>query len=463
MKQFTILTIFVLFAGTTLMAQSARSDYFMQNSYTRSSMNPAFMPLQGYVGVPALSGLAVESRTNSLYLDNFLFDKNGGKVTFLHPSVSSSEFLANMPDISNFAVNMNYQPISFGFFTRSGGFWNFSIGVKTVGDLNIPKPLFELAKKGFTSEDHEVSYPVRDLRMSVRLYSEITAGYARTFLDNKLSVGARAKLLVGAAYIDMNIESLDVTARKDRWTARSKAYLKGSGIKAKYDENGLFESVEDDLSGVGGFGLGLDLGAVYNVFDRAKVSLAITDLGFISWNKSSSINLKTPETLVTVYPGGESAMIEEDFDFKESFDSSIDDIKESINFKGSSSNEGQVTTLYTTVNAGFEYEVLPGNLSAGLLSSTYLGMKTETELTLSANYNPARLRWLSAALTYSFMYGRFNTCGIALHLAPSKVIHFFVAGDYMVPTISGQFLPVRSKAVNVQFGFAIPIGKKRID
>ncbi|MDR1344500.1 MAG: DUF5723 family protein [Tannerellaceae bacterium] len=421
-------------------------------------MNPAFMPRQGYAGVPGLSSVTVESNANALYLDNLIFDRNGSKVTFLHPSVSSSEFLSNLPDVSNLSANLNLQPISFGFFTKSGAFWSFGIGVKGIVDVNVPKPLFELIKVGFTSENKTVNYQIRDLGMSVNAYSEITAGYARNFLDNKLSVGAKAKLLLGLASLDLNVETLDVTAQREVWTARSKATLKGSGIKATYDEDGLFDSIETDLSGIGGFGLGLDLGAAYKLLnDKLKVSLAFTDLGFISWSGSSSVDLKAPETTITVTPGQDSSL-GSDFDFKESFDTAISDIREAINFKESSKAQGRTMILHTTVNAGAEYEIIP-DLSAGLLSSTYLGSNLGTELTLSANYNPVKLKWLSAALSYSFMYGEFNTVGAALHLAPSKIIHFFIAGDYLMPNVNSQFLPVNSKSINVQLGLAIPIGK----
>jgi hypothetical protein len=459
MKQYILASLLAVFAGTTLTAQSVRTDYFMQNSYSRMSLNPAFMPRQGYVGVPALSGLTVEANTNALYLDNFLFDRNGEKVTFMHPQVSSSQFLSNIPDKSNLAAGLNYQPVSFGFYTKNGSYWSFGLGIKTLADVNIPKPLFELLKVGFTAGEQKVSYPIRDLSLSLTAYSEISAGYARNFLDNRLAVGAKAKLLFGVANIDLNIETLDVTANRNEWTARSKATLKGSGIKAVYDENGLFETIEAGNLGINSYGLALDLGAVYRVFDKAKVSLAFTDLGFLSWPGGSSIDLKAPETQITVTPGEQSSGDEDLFNFEESMNTAIDDIKEAINFKESGKAQGRTTMLRSTINVGFEYDVLPGNLSAGLLSSTRTGSAITTELTLSANYNPAKIKWLSAALSYSFINSGFDTFGLALHIAPNRGVHFFVASDYLIPKVSSQFLPVSSKTANIQFGFSIPIGQ----
>jgi hypothetical protein len=443
-------------------AQSAHTDYFLQNSHTRSSQNPAFIPKQGYVGVPMLSSVGAGIYTNAFQLDNLVFKKNGENVSFLHPSVSSSEFLSNIPDKSFATFYLNYKILSGGFFDKREGFWSFDLGLRALFDVNVPKPLFEMIKIGLSSNPNDpVRYSMDNINLAASGYAEVGVGYARTFLDNRLSLGAKAKLLFGAANLDLNIDKLEFALQDNVWTARSKATLTGSGIKPSYDENDLFESIDTDLSGVGGFGLGFDLGAVYKLLnDKLRVSLAFTDLGFMSWSGSSSVNLKTSESLVTVTPGQGSA-INDDFDFNETFDTAIDDIREAVNFRESSGSKGNTAVLHTTVNAGAEYDVLPGNLSAGLLSSTYLGSNLGTELTLSANYNPVKLKWLSAGLSYSFMHGKFNTIGAALHLAPRKWIHFFIAGDYFMPHVSSEFLPVSSKAVNIQFGLAVPIGRAR--
>ncbi|MDR1920026.1 MAG: DUF5723 family protein [Tannerellaceae bacterium] len=458
--KYIIFPILALLSAASLQGQSVRTDYFLQHSYSRSALNPAFIPRQGYIGVPGLSSVALEANTNALYLDNLLFDKNGEKVTFMHPWVGSSEFLSKLPAQNKLSANLNYQPLSYGFFDKKGHFWSFGVGFKILADINIPKPLLELLKIGFTSDERSVNYPIRDLRLSATGYSELTVGHARTLLDSRLSVGAKAKLLLGAIDLDMNIESLDVSGQKDRWTARSRATLKGSGIKAGYSETGVFESIEMESLGLTNFGLGIDLGAVYTLSPKAKVSLALTDVGFIAWSAGNSVNMKAPETQIVVTPG-EYSSAEGNFNFKENLNTALDDIQEAINFKESGQASGRFTSLRTTVNAGLEYEVLPGNLTAGLLSSTYLGRQIATELTLSANYQPSRIKWLSAAASYSFIHTKFNTFGLALHIAPSQVLHFFIASDYFIPRVSSDFLPVSSKAINIQFGLAVPFGKVR--
>jgi hypothetical protein len=451
-----------LFTPAFLAAQSVHTDYFLQNSHTRSSQNPAFLPKQGYIGIPILSNVGVGVHTNALYLNNLVFNKNGESVTFLHPTVSSSEFLSNIPGNSFASADVNIKLLSAGFFDKNDGFWSVDLGVRTLAEANIPKPLFELLKIGFSADPNQaIRYSIDNLRFSTTEYAEIGVGHTRSILDGNLLVGAKAKILFGLANLDLNVNKLELTTQNNVWTSRSHATLSGSmkGIRPVYDEEGLFDSVESDGIGLSGYGLGLDLGAVYKLLDnKARVSLAVTDLGFISWGGGNSINLTTPDVQTTVTPG-DYTFGSDDSSLADNFESSVDDIMEAINFKESGKKQGRSTMLRTNVNVGLEYEVWADNLSVGLLSSTYFAHHIDTEFTLSANYNPVDIQWLSAALSYSFIYNKFNTVGLALHLAPKKGLHFFIASDYLIPRVSKEFLPTNSKAANIQFGLSVPIGR----
>jgi hypothetical protein len=466
MKRYFVAALLAFFAGATLTGQVARTDYFLGNSYGRLSLNPAFIPRQGYVGFPALSSVSLEASTNSIYLDNLLFDYFDRKVTFMHPSVTANEFLDKMPNVSHEYIGINAQLLSYGFFTESGSFWNFGLGARTLASIDIPKPLLGLMKEGFTASETPIDHNIRDLNMKINGYIELSAGYARSFLDGKLQAGAKAKLLFGLAGLDMNIERLDVSASRNEWRAMSQASIKGTGFKPEFDGDGvaMFDTMKPDLAGIGGMGLGFDLGGVYEVFDGARVSLSLTDLGFISWSKSSSVFLRSAlDEEIAVTPGLEDGVdiTDPNANFQDGFDQSIKSIRQAINFKEELGvSAARTSSLRATLNAGFEYDVLPEqNLSAGLLLSSYPGLSDAVELTLSANYNPANIKWLSAALSYSFLRSPANSLGLALHLAPTRGVHFFIAGDYFIPKINEQYLPVTAKVMNFQLGLAIPLGE----
>lgn len=460
-----ILSICILFSCTALWGQAVRTDYFLQNSQTRSSMNPAFRPKQGYLGVPFLSDIGIGVYTNSFNLDNFVFERKGEHVTFMHPSVSSSDFLSNIPDQSYLDANVNYKLFTLGFYDKRNGFWTFDLGARVIAHGNVPKSLFELIKEGFSQDENKaIAYSIQNLQVSTTGYAEVGIGYSKGLLDNRLLIGAKLKLLVGAANLDLNVERLDISTSNGEWIARSKAMLEGSltGIRPKYNKDKMFESIDFDEDAIApsGYGAGLDLGVAYQFLDnRMNISLAFTDIGVIAWSKNSSMVLKSSETEIRVTPG--EASMESD-GMNEQLTSIKKDLQETLNFKDNKPSE-RYTLLRSNMNLGLSYEVWKKNLSIGLLSSTYVSPShTMTEFTVSANYNPATIDWFSAALSYSAIHNQFNTVGFALHLTPSKGICFFLGSDFLIPHVNQDFIPTNSKAANFQIGFAIPLGKKQL-
>jgi hypothetical protein len=460
-----IFSICILFSSTALFAQTVSTDYFLQNSQTRSSMNPAFRPKQGYLGVPFLSDIGIGVYTNAFHLNNFVFERNGEHVTFMHPSVSSADFLSNIPDHSYLDANFNYKLFTLGFYDKKNGFWTFDLGTRVISHGNVPKSLFELLKVGFSQDENKaIAYSIQNLRVSATGYAEAGIGYSKGLLDNQLLIGAKLKLLVGIGNLDLNVERLDISTSNEEWIARSKATLEGSlsGLRPKYNKDNMFESVDFDKDAISpsGYGAGLDLGVAYRFLDnRMNVSLAFTDIGFIAWSKNSSMILKSPETEVRITPGEVS--IESD-GMNEQLTSIKNDLQETLNFKDNKPSERN-TFLRRNMNVGLSYEVWKENLSIGLLSSTYVSPShTMTEFTVSANYNPATINWFSAALSYSAIHNQFNTVGFALHLTPSKGICFFLGSDFLIPHVNKEFIPTSSKAANFQIGFSIPLGKKRL-
>jgi hypothetical protein len=450
-----------MLSGVVLLAQTVHTDYFLRNSQTRYSMNPAFRPDQGYLGVPFFSDFSIGIYTNAFKLNNWIFERNGEYVTFLHPSVSSDEFLSNIPDRSYADFSVNYKIFTLGFYDRNKGFWTVDLGFRSIGDVSVPKQLAELAKLGFSKDESKsVDYLIRNVQASATAYMETGVGYSKSLMDNQLQIGGKVKFLFGIGNVNLNVEQLDISTYNGEWTARSKASLDLStkSLEPKYKDTGMFDGFDFDLkkAGLSGFGMGFDIGGVYRLLDnKAGVSLAFTDIGFISWSESSSKHLKSPETEIRITPV--SGNIEGGNSLNEQINSVKDDLQEAINFKESGSG-GRTTSLRTNMNIGFEYEVWEKNLSVGLLSATYFNHgNTLSEVTLSANYNPVDLDWLSGALSYSFVHGNM---GLALHLTPRKGVSFFVASDFLFPHVNKDFILTSSKAINIQFGFAIPLGKR---
>jgi len=460
-KRFVAFGLCLICNTMMLSAQTVRADYFLKNSQTRSSMNPAFRPDQGYVGFPFLSDMGITVYTNFLNLDHLVFERNGERVTFLHPSVSSTDFLSNLPEQNNFDMDLHYKFLTLGWYNKKKGFWTFDAGIRNITSVKIPRSLFELLKVGFDQDENKpVGYSIQNLKVLETAYMEFGVGYSGSLLDDQLLVGAKVKILAGLANMELSIDQLDISTGNGEWIAGSRATLAGSmkGIRPEYNDKNQFKSIKPGGAGFSGIGTGLDIGGAYKFLDkRAQVSMAFTDIGVIFWQKDNSMYLKTPETEVRISP---DQLNLEKGNLSDQIQTITDDLRETINFK-ESEKSGRSTALRTNMNIGLAYEVWKKNMSVGLLSSTYMGYgNTLSELTLSANYNPDKIRWLSAAMSYSFL-NNLNALGLALHLAPSQGFSLFVGSDFLLPHVNKDFFPTSSKAINFQVGIAVPMGKKR--
>ena len=66
--------------------------------------------------------------------------------------------------------------------------------------------------------------------------------------------------------------------------------MKGLVPEMEVDEQGrdYYNSFDFDSPGLSGFGMGVDLGATYQLTENIMLSAAVLDLGFISWSKGGS-------------------------------------------------------------------------------------------------------------------------------------------------------------------------------
>lgn len=146
-------------------------------------------------------------------------------------------------------------------------------------------------------------------------YAEIAFGHARE-INERLTVGAKVKALVGLAKATMHIDELNILASQDKWTITPKnaeLYMSAKGLivptkgeTGNYQEDDYildangdrtpilkdgtdgqisYDDIDFDTDNLGptGFGMAIDLGATYKLNDEWTFSASLLDLGFISW------------------------------------------------------------------------------------------------------------------------------------------------------------------------------------
>lgn len=439
------------FAGGAA-AQSLNSGYFLDGYTYRHELNPSFTG-DSYISVPVLGNTNISMRGN-VGLENFLYQTDRyGLTTFLNPDVSAREFLGDLNDDNKLKFNIDMTLFSMGF-KAFGGYNTIGLKLRASAGVNIPYDFFDFAKRGMHSEN--TYYNMSDLSIRSRTYIELGLGHTREIIEN-LTVGAKLKLLFGGYDFDATIENMNVNLTQNQWLIQSRAKVNTSLKGAVYtlDEDGLVDGVDIDSPGLGGFGLGVDLGANYKftegILKGLTISAALLDLGFINWSDNITAYNEGEEF---IFNGFQNMSINDNDGKKldDQLDDLEDDLEKLYNVKTDGTVSSRSTKLAATLNLGVEY-ALPvyDKLKFGLLSSTQFDSPfTWTEVRLSANVTP--VKWFGASASYSY-----STYGSAIGLLANfrlKHFGFFMGTDCMIGEVNSQFIPLNSNA-SFSFGFNI--------
>ena len=297
-------------------------------------------------------------------------------------------------------------------------------------------------------------YNIDDLGAQSQNYVELALGHSHKITD-KLSVGAKVKVLVGALYAKASAENMRIYMSDNEWriTERSRL-ITSKGINYEFDEDGYLSDFDFSNFGVAGYGLGFDLGTVYRINEAATVSLAITDIGFISW-KDCSVARNNNEEFV--YNGFDNIGAEDNPDGSNDFEDAADELGDSaeglINFKDDG-KQGHTSSLYTTIRAAGEYGLLRNKISFGALLTMRVGTpRVYTEGMITANFRPTG--WFNAAINGSFSNVR-SSMGAVLNFHP-RAVNFFIGTDYIIAKFSKQIIPVNAAKFNFAMGLSFNI------
>lgn len=448
-----ILVATLMLSVVTVTAQSLNSAYFTDGYKYRHTMNPAFGNDQGYVAIPALGNINVRTQGNFGY--NAIIKNNpnpyGNKslTTFLNPDIDLATALDGFSKGNNRIIgNVGITILSAGF-KAWGGYNTIEINAKATFGVSLPYELFEFAKNTGNK-----SYDIGDINAGALSYAEIAFGHSHQ-LNEQLRIGAKLKVLLGAGRADVKMENVKADlSDANQWliTANAQADVSMKGFTYKQKEKeyklrpGTYQYVNDvkvSSPGVGGFGLGIDLGASYKLNDDWSFSAALLDLGFIRWSNDMQAR-NTSETFE--FDGFHDTDISKSSpkSMKNQWNNYGDQIADFAHLQDQGDQGGRTTGIGTTLNLGAEYTLpMYRKLSLGLLSNTrFQGKYSWTEARLSANWEP--LRWLDGGM--SIGVGSFGvSAGWLLNIHP-KGYNFFIGMDHILGKQSKEWIPLSSKA-----------------
>lgn len=447
------------FAVVVLYAQP-NTMYFMNYLPYQSYMNPAIQPAcRVYVELPAISAINFSLGNNSLSMNDFVYMNQGQMVTALHPELGDKTSLLNAFSANTkFYQDLSFSLLGFGFKIKENGYLSINASLRQDMAFYIPKDFVKLALYGTPEENQVNTFNLQSLGFDASAYMDLSAGYSHK-INEQFTVGLRAKLLVGLLDANLGFNELELQASQEEWRIIGNASARFSAptVTVLVDNDGMIEEVaipDDVLNSLKDYrpnlGLGFDLGAVYKPIENLSLSVAIRDLGFISWKngyqQSASIDF--------AFEGIEFDITQMDSDYADSLLTVLQD-----SYTVEEMKTGYTSMLKSKIYLGAEYAFLNNKMSVGLLSKTTVeNSQAFGELTASLNMRP--LSWFGTSFSYSLFNGNFSSMGIGVNLRIPP-FSFYIAGDYFPLYFSSEMIPYKMRGMNMQTGMVMTFGCKK--
>lgn len=453
----------------TTSAQESSTLYFLDKNPTLHQLNPAYRP-EGrfYIGMPGLSSMYFNVGNNCLTFEDVFQGKtiDGKKQTVSFLSRYADNGIDNFLDAMNNNLRVytdyNMTLLSFGLRFKEKHYVTFGLSNRAEVQLSIPKAIPQVLLKGNSDVDAKQSFDIEDFTAIASLYSEIALGYSQQY-NEKLSLGAKYKLLLGHANVHTDFKDMSLTIDKDEWklTGDGSVDMAVPCLSLKRTADGTLDDAEfdedasaSDFVSPSGIGAAFDLGATYKLLPELTLSASVLDLGFIRWNKNLHSLQKKRDF---VFNGVVYEISDRDtVDYGKEYEEIIDHMY-TVDDKTSAYN----SWLTAKVLLGAEYGVWNNKMTFGLLSKTaILQRKMYEELMLSANFKPWRI--FSAALSYSLLDGEWHNLGLATNFNFGPV-NYYLAMDQIPLTYAkgdGLMIPTKTRGVNFSMGMNYVFGYK---
>ncbi len=487
MKRISLLLIGCCLCIANLFAQQVNTLYFLENSPHRHYINPALAPISKmYMSFPVIGYTSLKAGNNSLALSDLVYSKNGQTVTFLHPEYGDTEaFLKSIRRSTLIDVDAQITLLSLGAQTQKNGYWHITLNERIEGGVALPKGLFELTLGGGMPDINKPhTFDLKQLGLNASVYTELGIGYMHP-INEQWAIGGKVKFLYGHAYATMQNKNFDLTTSSEEWNLKGSGYAMVAAPIAQYPASIRLEDIKNtewglmqledgtmDIMGMvkpQGLGGAIDLGVTYKPHPRVQIAAAVTDLGFIKWNKGVLYNYTIDGTYTGV---GELKYSDYYDDVTQEFDTErltdtitthLQGIYENAFQQNGERQEGFTRMVNPRINIGIDANFWENRIGLGIYSQTkFVNSQVYEEVTIGAALRPCH--WFQLAASYSFLNGKANNIGAALGFVTYEGIGLTLAADYvpcMYADYEGIPLPYGTKGINLTLGLNIVINHKQ--
>lgn len=459
MKKHTIILALSLsmLAFASAHAQTVSPVDFMRYNPYQMSSNPATdLPYERVISV-FIGNVGLDVQNTTLRYDNcFDFDAQG------RPATINLRQLANSLKGNNY-LGFDSKLEQFTFYRRlKKGMLTIDYSVKAQGDMAYNDGLFKLAAYGnsaFVGENNPVQI---DMDLNLVGYQELAVGYQRNITE-ELSIGGRAKLLFGEANLKTKAIEAQLITDADSYAVRLKENI---AMKASMP-NVIYVNETGELKVDGPFsvgelfrnpGFGIDFAAEYRFNEQFSAVAAVSDLGFIFWEKNNFNMRGAVNDAGQFYNEGdflfnglsvdELQHIASDDGYREQF---LDSLQRyfKISFNPI---ENYVTALNTNLMLRGNFDFDAQNRFSAQVQGRFLGSGFRPALTLA--YCGSFFNNMNVCATYTMMPHSYDNIGLGISAMIASCNIYLTTNN-----VIGLFRPLNASGFNAQVGLVFNIGK----
>lgn len=466
MKKLLLTILSATFFSGSIYAQQGLTLYHMNRVLQSQWINPAteleysthigglIIPVFGQLPPPFYMNYA----NNSFYYNHLIHMGSGDKAGNL--VINTSKFMNSLQSTTHLRFENQIELLSLGI--KSGNLTvTFSISERLRYGVSLPYDFFEFAVNGnrpymLENKAHDFS----SFDMNFTHYREFAFGFSNK-INDRLNIGARAKVLYGQANVSTEIETLSLYTDPETYhmTLTTDLIIRNS-LPVYFDYQTYEDSIVFDINqnsvdnlspekyfaNTKNIGFAFDLGFSYELNRKMQIFASATDIGVITWNTH-------PQNFVSkgsfLFRGIQINILDEDFEPGEDL---LDTIINQFQFE--LQENSYVTWLPSSVYAGGLYK-FHDKLHLGILGRAefYRG-NILPSVTLSANSNLTK--WFSAHLSYSYANNYFGNVGLGITTRLGFVNWYIVTDNFM-----GMIFPQKSKNFNIRFGCNLVFGRPK--
>ncbi len=472
------LTIIITLICLNMQAQQNQTMYFMHIPQANIT-NPAIygpckitisgilIPLSGQLIPP----LYLNYNNNGFAYNQFIHHGTGLQVDSL--IMDFPNLIDKMRKVNFLQLETQIPWINVSYIWKN---WYFSFGINEKINFmaSIPRDLILLGWEGngqsLLGEKAFLSY----LGLNMNWFREYSLGAARP-IDNKWTVGARAKLLFGKANLwfkndqftwKTNKDDFSYTFDTDMQVMQSQPFFDITQFEYNYAQDSLMFDMDtilnpDDMTfkqvkkqvifNKKNKGFALDLGATYKFNEKITFYGSLLDFGFIRYKQNAS-GVRTQGQFyfdgwnIQPYIEGNDSISEEN---TQAFVDSVIQI-----FNPHLVKKAYTYWLPSRLYLGCTYKFNDKYNVGALFRGEYFLRRVHTALTLSGNAQFAK--WFSSSISYTIQNNSFKNLGLGFALKFGWYQWYMVSDN-----IFGFIFPQSNRTINLRMGMNMIFGCKK--